>query len=114
MGIRMIQNVAKTIAVFAWLGSFALVIPAEVRPPKGMTLAGFSLVMYAPMSWLSKPELYMIVNYSYWIGLMMLLVTSVLVILALGRNRRVTMLVAIVDLTVIALSILTSIFGFAV
>lgn len=110
----MYHRIPRIVTVVLWVGTFGFIIPARVQPPYITTFAGYLLMLYAPMSWLSKPELYMIVNNSYWIGLMMLLVTSVLVILALGRNRRVTMLVAIVDLTVIALSILTSIFWFAV
>lgn len=108
-------RLAIILTVFLWLGTFICVVPARLLPPKGITLPGFLIIIYSfPSSRESDPAIYMVSEYSYWIGLMMLLITSVLVIVATGKSKRVMKIVVLVDLGVVILSILTSIFWFAV
>ncbi len=99
------HRVAAGCVLFLWLGTFLLVIPAEFHLPQAMTFVGFSLVMFAPMSWLTRSELYFVAEYSYWIGLIVMLAVSVLLILMRGRSRHTVRLVGLVDLVVIAISL---------
>jgi hypothetical protein len=106
------SRVLSLVAVLLWLGSFACVIPARLIPPKGITLPGYLLVVYSfPSFQASNPVLYMMAEYSYWIGLVILGVTSGIVILVAGRSTYVKKVV-LVDLVVVGISLLTSVLFF--
>jgi hypothetical protein len=102
---QMKQRTAAGCIFLLWLGTFLLVIPAQFHLPQAITFVGFSLVMFAPMSWLTRSELYLVADYSYWIGLMVMLAVSVLLMLISGQSRHSVWLVGLVDLAVIAVSL---------
>jgi hypothetical protein len=107
-------SIARIFAVILWLGTFPFVAPAQIVLPKGGTLLWGILLIYSfPVSRETSPWFYFMVEYGYWIGIMMLLATSWLVILVTGKSKRVAKVVALMDVGVIGVSILTSIFWFA-
>jgi hypothetical protein len=105
--------VAKIFVFLTWTTTFVFVVPARIIFPKGISLPGFLLVVYNfPSSREGNPWLYLITEYSYWFGLLLLTASSWLVI-RVTKSQRISKIVMVVDFGIIVISLLSSFLGFA-
>jgi hypothetical protein len=102
MKYKKILKVALTI----WLGTFIFLIPYRIQPPHGASLLGLLCGMYLPISWAAETKISWILDNSYWIGVLITLLVSGVVILMAGPTKREARMVILIDLAIIALSFL--------
>lgn len=74
----------------------------------------FLIIATFPNSRQSSPLLYFFADYGYWIGLVMLLIVSGLVILTMGKNKQVAKTVAMVNVGVVCVALLPMIYWFLI
>jgi len=89
-----------------WLATWVLLIPYRVSPPEGISFVGLLCGMSMPYDWLESPVAYILPSISYWIGIVVTLVVSGVVIHVAGRGKLAILFVASTDLTVIIVSLL--------
>jgi hypothetical protein len=101
------------VAVLTWLGTFVLLIPYGIRLPDAVSIIGVLCIMYFPIPLSKRPEVSFMFAHSYWIGVMIMLAASGIVILAARRSKRAAYLVTSVDLVVVVVTLLIGILSAA-
>jgi hypothetical protein len=100
------------IAMLFWIGTWTLLIPVQGSLlkafPKAVSLWGFGYLMVPPYTKLGSRTDLFIAEYSFYIGLVVMLIASGIVIFASGKSRRVTRFVVIVDALILAIWLIVS------
>jgi hypothetical protein len=106
------DNSALVFAILLWIGTWALMIPIPNSlaffPDQVLSLWGVGYLIVPPYTKLGSQVDRFIAYHSFYIGLLIMLMASGIVVLASGKSRRVTRLVVIVDALILAIWVIVS------
>ncbi len=102
----------QIVAVLLWIGTWVLMIPIPrslgLFPEQLVSAWGIVYLTAQPVTRLANPADNFIADHSFYIGLLVMLLASGIVILAGNGNRRVTQVVAVIDAVILAIWLLVS------
>ena len=100
------------VAILLWVGTWMLMIPVPHGlvgfPKQASSLWGLGYLMAQPITRFRDPVDGFIAYHSFYIGLLLMLAASGIVVFASGKSRRVTWLVVIIDALILAIWVIVS------